>query len=146
MIYSDWVSTSGSFVKICFSCYHHTRSNAYISGKAQKYIFMFGVTYSKKLGFVGRVVIFLLFFSFFFFYTKSIRHTETNFNTLQLLTKKLNHLYRIKCHRRCKANLWLFSRQIQEIIVPEDTWKLLKKIFDNFLQIHIWVRQCMRIS
>ena len=72
----------------------------YISGKAKKKLCVCGY---MLLGLVGRI--FLLFFSFSV-YVKCVWHTETKSSQISIhwshLTKKLNHLDRIKCHRRCK--------------------------------------------
>ena len=46
--------------------------------------------------------------------------------TLKLLTKQLKHLDHIKWHRNC-ANLLLFSRQIEDVVIPKETSKISKR-------------------
>ena len=56
--------------------------------------------------------------------------------TLKSLTKMLNHLDHIIWQINC-ANLWLFSREIQDVAVPKETWKFSERspiIFCRFSQ------------
>ena len=46
--------------------------------------------------------------------------------TLTLLTKQLKHLDQIKWHRNC-ANLWLLSRQIEDVVISKETSKISKR-------------------
>ena len=56
--------------------------------------------------------------------------------TLKSLTKMLNHMDHIIWQINC-ANLWLFSKQVQDVAVPKETWKFSEKcpiIFCGFSQ------------
>ena len=56
--------------------------------------------------------------------------------TLKSLTKKLNHLDHIKRHKNC-TDLRLFSRKIQDVVLPKETLKFPKRsplIFCRFLR------------
>ena len=71
---------------------------------------------------VGRI--FLKNFLSIFFYVQTaygtLKQHPAEFKNTQV-TKKLNHLDHIKEDE----NLWLFSGQIQEIVVPKETLKFL---------------------
>ena len=62
-----------------------------------------------------------------FFYTKIIWNTETKSTQIFNYTQVTNEDVKPSGSNYMANNLWLFSRQIQNVAVPKETWKFSER-------------------
>ena len=115
-----------NFQKSSEQPYDGKLSTAHESGCFQLYVSHITVTSTTCSTNVYIYIYILSFFSIQRSYGTLKQNLLKFLTTLKSLTKMLNHLDQIIWQINC-GNLWLFSRQIQNVAVPKETWKFSER-------------------
>ena len=127
-----------NFQKSSEQPYDGKLSTAHESGCFQLYVSHITVTSATCSTKVYIYIYILSFFSIQRSYGTLKQNLVKFLTTLKSLTKMLNHLDHIIWQINC-ANLWLFSREIQDVAVPKETWKFSERSLSFFADLKFWI-------